>query len=267
MTFLNHIPALVRMAMIFMLVLYGIRKKLSLGNAFMLGAMVMSLLFGMPFMTVIKSVFFSIVDPKTLSFALVVSLILVLSSAMESTGQMKRLLERFRGLAASPRLNIVIFPALIGLLPMPGGAVFSAPMVKELGVDSKLSNDQLSFVNYWFRHIWEYWWPMYPGVLLATMMADISLPVFVAVMIPLTLTAMGLGNIPLKRPEQDKIREKRKYKIPFGAFSSGTDPHSHRDCSGPFSGDLVVPVSPPVRGSKGSGSDHQPDPFCFMVVA
>ncbi len=184
MTLLNHIPALVRMAPV----------------------------------SVLKSMFFSIVDPKTLAFALVVSLILVLSRAMESTGQMKRLLEKFRGLVQSPRLNLVIFPALIGLLPMPGGAVFSAPMVKELGGDSKLTNAQLSFVNYWFRHIWEYWWPMYPGVLLATMMADISLPVFVAMMIPLTLTAMGLGTISLKGLGEVKPEKIKRTRPPFGPF-------------------------------------------------
>ena len=87
---------------------------------------------------------------------------------MELAGQMQRLLENFRGLITNIRINLIIFPALIGLLPMPGGAIFSAPMVKDLGRKSGFSGDKLSFVNYWFRHIWEYCWPLYPGVLLAT---------------------------------------------------------------------------------------------------
>jgi integral membrane protein (TIGR00529 family) len=152
--------------MVFILVLICIRKKLSLGNAFILGAIFLSALFGLKPLAMLKSMVASILDPKTLSIAGIVSLILILSNSMEIAGQMQRLLGSFRGLVSSPRLNLAILPALIGLLPMPGGAAFSAPMVKELGTQSKLSGAQLSFVNYWFRHIWEHWWPLYPGILL-----------------------------------------------------------------------------------------------------
>ncbi|MFO7964937.1 MAG: DUF401 family protein [Desulfobacterales bacterium] len=198
MTFLDHIPALVRMTLVFMLVLYAIRKNLSLGNAFMIGAVVLSLFFAMPVTDTLGSILNAVVYPKTLSLAIVVSLILVLSSSMEITGRMKRLLDRFRGLIAAPRLNLIIFPALIGLLPMPGGAVFSAPMVKEMASGQPLTPSRLSFINYWFRHVWEYWWPMYPGVLLATLMADISLVLFVVMMCPLTVVAILSGGISKK---------------------------------------------------------------------
>jgi integral membrane protein (TIGR00529 family) len=182
MILLEHIPAIIKMIMIFFLVLICIRKKLSLGNAFLLGSLFLSILFGLSPRATITSIFASITDPKTLSIAVVVSLILVLSSSMELAGQMQRMLKNFKGLIASPRLNLVIFPALIGLLPMPGGAVFSAPMVKELGMRSKLSDAQLSFVNYWFRHIWENWWPLYPGILLAAVITEINLLALIVIM-------------------------------------------------------------------------------------
>ena len=198
MTILNQIPALLRVGIVFVLVLIAIRKKLSLGNAFLLGALALGVFFGESPRTITSSVAGSLLDPKTVSLALIVSLILILSNSMEKAGQMQRLLTSFRGLVSSPRLNLTIFPALIGLLPMPGGAVFSAPMVKELGARSKLSGGQLSFVNYWFRHIWEYWWPLYPGVLLTVVLADINLSVFVLSMAPLTLAAIMLGQGAIK---------------------------------------------------------------------
>jgi integral membrane protein (TIGR00529 family) len=141
------------------------------------------------------------VDPKTLSITVIVSLIMVLSSSMELAGQMQRMLKNFRGLISSPRLNLIVFPALIGLLPMPGGAVFSAPMVKELGGGLKLSEAQLSFVNYWFRHIWEYWWPLYPGILLTTVITEINILTIMAIMCPFTAIALWLGYRALKRPD------------------------------------------------------------------
>ncbi|MFC1816445.1 DUF401 family protein [Thermodesulfobacteriota bacterium] len=198
MSFLSQLPALVRVALVFILILWLIRKKLSLGNAFLLGSFALCFLFGLNISGTIRSITSSVLYSKTLVLAVIVSLILVLSDSMERGGQMQRLLKNFRGLISNQRLNLIIFPALIGLLPMPGGAVFSAPMVKELGQDSELSGPQLSFINYWFRHIWEYWWPMYPGILLSTLMADINLLLFVALMIPITLIVVYLGWHPLR---------------------------------------------------------------------
>ena len=201
MTLFENIPAIFRMIMIFLLLLLCIRKKLSLGNAFMLGTLFLSLLFGMQPRVTLKSMLASLADPKTLSIAVIISLIMVLSSSMELAGQMQRMLKNFRGLISSPRLNLIVFPALIGLLPMPGGAVFSAPMVKELGGGLKLSEAQLSFVNYWFRHIWEYWWPLYPGILLTTVITEINILTLMAIMCPFTAIALWLGYRALKRPD------------------------------------------------------------------
>ena len=215
---LNQIPALLRVAIVFLLVLIAIRKKLSLGNAFLLGALALGIFFGESLRNIAVSVAESLLDLKTVSLALIVSLILVLSNSMEKAGQMQRLLASFQGLVSNPRLNLTIFPALIGLLPMPGGAVFSAPMVKELGARSRLKNGQLSYINYWFRHIWEYWWPLYPGVLLTVVMADINLVVYVLSMVPLTLAAIALGQGPIKIISKSKPREanaRRLSAIPF----------------------------------------------------
>ncbi len=218
MSIFEYIPAIIRVIMVFVLVLICIRKKFSLGNAFILGAIFLSVLFGLKPLAMLKSMVASIFDPKTLSIAVIVSLILVLSISMEMAGQMQRLLEKFRGLVSSPRLNLVIFPALIGLLPMPGGAAFSAPMVKELGARSKLSGSQLSFVNYWFRHIWEHWWPLYPGILLTTVMTEISLAFIMLLMCPFTIIAVWLGYRALKNSELAGQVDKHHPRAPLKPF-------------------------------------------------
>ena len=193
MVFIENIPAVVRVLIVFVIILAAIRKKVALGNAFLGGAMILGLIFGLHPISVVKSAFLSLVHPKTLSLSVVVSLILVLSHSMEAAGQMERLLDRFQGLIRHPGANMIIFPALIGLLPMPGGAIFSAPMVKTLGERYQMTGTQLSYVNYWFRHIWEYWWPLYPGVLLTTTIAGLDLWTFVLFLFPLTLVALASG--------------------------------------------------------------------------
>ena len=206
MQFFESIPAVIKILLIFIIVLLAIRQKLSLGNAFVIGAICLGLIFGMSLPKIALSVLMSVTHLKTLALAVIVSLILVLSHSLEAGGQMARLLDRFQGLVRHAGLNLVTFPALIGLLPMPGGAIFSAPMVKNLGQRRQLSGAKLSYVNYWFRHIWEYWWPLYPGVLLTTAMAGIDLWLFVVVLFPLTIAAVFFGYWPIRflteRPQE-----------------------------------------------------------------
>ncbi|MCU0573817.1 MAG: DUF401 family protein [Syntrophobacteraceae bacterium] len=197
-TFLDALPAIARILLAFLVILLAIKRKWSLGSAFLLGAVLLGLFFGMPLSAILRSLAHSVTDAKTVSLGVVVSLILVLSHSMEKAGQMQRLLDRFQGLVVRPRLNLVVFPALIGLLPMPGGAIFSAPMVKALGRNLNMPGSLLSYINYWFRHIWEYWWPLYPGVLLTTTLANIDLWTFVIFLLPLSSVATLVGYWPLK---------------------------------------------------------------------
>ncbi|PIE70894.1 MAG: hypothetical protein CSA22_05720 [Deltaproteobacteria bacterium] len=200
-----HIPALIRLLAVFVLILFLIRKKVSLGNTFFIGTVCMGLVFGLGPLAIGKSVLTSCTHVKTLALTAIVVLILILSSSLDRSGQMRVMLDAFKGLIRSPRLNLVLFPSLIGLLPMPGGAIFSAPMVKELGARSGYSPARLSYVNYWFRHVWEFWWPLYPGVLLTTTLAGIDIIRFMGFMFPLSILALGVGFVFLKAdtpPEQ-----------------------------------------------------------------
>ncbi len=218
MSAMAHIPAIIRIAFVFVFILICIRKKLSLGHAFLLGAITLGIVFELGPVDMARGVLSSVTYPKTLSLAVIVSLILVLSDSMEASGQMKRLLINFQGMISAPRINLVVFPALIGLLPMPGGAVFSAPMVKELGYNSNLGPAQLSYINYWFRHIWEYWWPLYPGVLLATTLADVNLWTFVSIMFPLTIAAFLFGYLPIRNIRNPRSAQMSQAHPPLAPF-------------------------------------------------
>ena len=98
MSIILNIPAIVRILLVFAFVLFTIRKKVSLGNAFILGAILIGVLFGLKPSSMVGAVIASIIMPKTLSLAVVVTLILVLSSSLELGGQMEQLLINLRGL-------------------------------------------------------------------------------------------------------------------------------------------------------------------------
>ena len=233
-----NIPAMLRILLVFVAVLASLRLRLSLWLSFFSGALLLGVLFGMGPTAITASIIDSMTQPKTLSLSVVVCLILVLSLSLEQSGQMKHLLDRFQGLIASPSVNLIMFPALIGLLPMPGGAVFSAPMVRVIGARLSISEDRLNFINYWFRHIWEYWWPLYPGVLLTTALSGIDLWTFVLFLSPLTVAALLLGYGVLRRWTG---------KIPA---APGRD--RQRPAAGPFLQELL-PILIVVVGGLGAG--------------
>ncbi len=253
MSALAHIPAVIRLAFVFVFILICIRKKLSLGNAFLIGAIALGLAFDLGPTAIARAVVASVMDPKTLALAVVVSLILVLSDSMEVAGQMKRLLDNFQGMIAAPRINLVVFPALIGLLPMPGGAVFSAPMVKELGQHSTLNPAQLSYINYWFRHIWEYWWPLYPGVLLATTLAEINIWTFVSIMFPLTIAAFSFGYLPIRNIRNHESAPAGQNRPPLGPFLTELIPILIVIIVGLGIGTTLSYIAPPMKIAKEVG--------------
>jgi integral membrane protein (TIGR00529 family) len=97
------------------------------------------------------------------------------------------------GYLVRPRLRLIFFPALIGLLPMPGGAIFSAPMVKAVSADMRLGNEDRVVINYWFRHVWEMAWPLYPGIILTVALADISITALISRSWPGIVSMFGIG--------------------------------------------------------------------------
>ncbi len=125
-------------------------------------------------------------------FALAILLVITLSNQMSALGMMDRLVaavqKRF-----SRRWALVALPAIIGWLPMPGGALFSAPLVDKCDPRSDLDGALKAQTNYWFRHIWEFWWPLYPGVLLALQITRLEPWELAAAMLPFTLVSLAAG--------------------------------------------------------------------------
>lgn len=137
---------------------------------------------------------------QTVSLLLVVALILVMSRIMKETGHMDRLVGSFARLSRDARMVGSVMTALIGLLPMPGGALFSAPMVESSLANHSVSKEQKTVLNYWFRHVWEYWWPLYPGVVLAVALLGVETWRYMVVMAPMTLLSVLSGTFFLIRP-------------------------------------------------------------------
>lgn len=170
MTWTTLLP-LLQIGLSFVVMLLCLRLKRGVGLSILAGSLALALLFGHGPIFWLEWALEGVLGTQTLLLGAIVTTILLFSDLFEETGQARTLLQAMGGLRKRPRLALAFFPALIGLLPMPGGAGFSAPMVNELGDPMGVPAEDKTLVNYWFRHIWELAWPLYPGVLLASALA------------------------------------------------------------------------------------------------
>lgn len=156
-----------------------------------------------------------------LMLMLVIFQVIWLSSQMSATGVMKDLVAAVRQ-RISQRGAMAVLPAVIGFLPMPGGALFSAPLVDDCDHAGNIPPLLKTKVNYWFRHVWEYWWPLYPGVLLAIEITGLEVWQFILLQFPLCLLSVTIGYWLLLRriPAQNETAEtpSQKLETPFMAM-------------------------------------------------
>ncbi len=134
----------------------------------------------------------------TFFLVLVITGVIWLSGLMSESGIMKDLVTSLKS-RLSRRSILAALPAVVGLLPMPAGALFSAPLVDDADDANLLTPTQKTRINYWFRHVWEFWWPLYPGVLLAVDLSGLPVYVLSAVLFPMFFAAILGGYIFLLR--------------------------------------------------------------------
>lgn len=147
----------------------------------------------------------SFVQPANYLLAVVIGLMLYFIDGLNRTGRMERSIGALKSRFTSIRMLLGGLPALIGLLPMPGGALFSAPIVASLDKENSLKPAHKVAINYWFRHSWEYWWPLYPGVILAIRYSGLPLHQFILIQAPYTGISLLFGTLFLLRKRDFKV--------------------------------------------------------------
>jgi hypothetical protein len=182
----------------FAAILLLVRVGVPLALAIAAGAVLLGLGAGMPLAAVGREAALGALRPLALAVLLAVVLLLTISELMQRSGRMEEIVALAGASLRRPTLTVAALPALIGLLPMPGGALFSAPLVASAAGRANASGELLSAINYWYRHVWEYWFPLYPGVILAMTLTGSSLPAFVAFQLPMSIV-MAAAGLPLLR--------------------------------------------------------------------
>ena len=177
------------------LIIFLLNRKWNLGLVLLLASALLGIFFARPAGALARDVLAAVIDPMTLRLAGIVVLILTLGEILRRTARLDGMVHALEQLVPDTRVVLAVVPAFIGLLPMVGGAMFSAPMVGRIGDRVEASSERKTFVNYWFRHIWEYVFPLYPSFLLATTLLGLTARQAVRAMWPLTVAAVIAGVV------------------------------------------------------------------------
>lgn len=150
----------------------------------------------------------------TIELEMILVFIMLLERLLAREGYQKRMLESLCGLVQDRRAVMALLPAFIGLMPSAGGARFSAPLVGQATANTPMAAEVKSFINYYYRHIWEYFLPLYPGVLLASRLSGLPLPGLIAALAPYGLLVILLGLPVLRQvpPVNEEVEVARNYR-------------------------------------------------------
>lgn len=186
---------IVKLLVVIAVIIFLIRKKWNLGYIILLSSLLLGLLFGLNPKEIGINFVQAIMDPVTIRLIGIIVLVFLLSSILKRIESLKDIVDSLQKLVKDYRLILAFIPSFLGLLPMPAGAMFSAPMVKEIGDRAGLNPEEETFVNYWFRHIWEFVWPLYPSVILLSALLGVEVREIIIVQLPIALIALMLGLI------------------------------------------------------------------------
>ena len=184
---------LIKVGIVFLVILLLTFRRTSLWISLLGATVLLGLLFRLPPLKIAEDVFHAALERKTLFLLGSFTAILLFSNLLKETGRIEKILHGFRHLLGDIRAVVALFPAIIGLMPIAGGALVSAPMVVPGCDELNLSPERRTFINYWFRHVWEYVLPTFPALLLAATLTGIGLRRLCWIQLPLTLVSILSG--------------------------------------------------------------------------
>jgi hypothetical protein len=201
---------LVGVIVAFAVIIILIRKRVNFGLSILLGSLIVGFfslqtiqLIDIPKAFIEASIYSfeeQQIFTQTIELALLLFFIFILAKCMQETGAIIKLIDSLRPFFSKGG-TLGIIPAIYGLMPVPGGALFSAPMIDEEGKKYQLNKNQKNFLNVWFRHIWFPIYPISSAMILITSekFSNFNIYLLVVVNIPAFIASILIGTVYLKR--------------------------------------------------------------------
>lgn len=208
---------LIEFLLVFTVILLLLRKKVPMGFVMLIATILVGLFSGFSISGFFNVISKALTDKSTILLLVFLYMVSFLEKVERESGKLDRLIEALERYVPGQRLRLVVMPAFLGFLASPGGAMFSAPFVEKASEPLGLKPEEKTFINYWFRHLWEYSLPLYPATILAATLLNINIAAFIGKMYPCTIAAIAggviFGLIPLRINKESRIEKPAKGKL------------------------------------------------------
>ncbi|NIM03882.1 DUF401 family protein [bacterium] len=177
------------------IILILFKWKLNLTLTMIIAALFLGIVYRFSLVEISKTFYAACLSRETLEIAATLFFVIIFNLSMSAAYTFKKIINNMKNIISDIRWIIAVVPAVIGFLPMFGGALVSAPVVKEVTQKMGISSERKTFLNFWFRHIWEYTLPLYPGIILAAGILGLPLYRVITSNSILTVSAIIIGVI------------------------------------------------------------------------
>lgn len=150
----------------------------------------------------------TLIDPSIVLLAAAMGIIPLIGGALEISGKMDDLVNNLR-IGKKPFL--MFSPAMIGMLPMPGGALLSAPLVEKGGAGVNPENK--AALNVWFRHAFLLIYPLSAFLIVSAKIANLKVYTVLPYLLPFFVFTVLLGYLFFLRNADGKIKYPKKFSL------------------------------------------------------
>jgi len=169
-------------------------KRVNLGVTLSSTAILLSLL-SMEFGEIPNVFLETSTDALTISLVSATFGIMLLSQLYKETGVVNNMSKNLSEIVKNSKLVVSLLPAVIGLLPVAGGALMSAPLIEAEANKLELKEDKKTYVNIWFRHTIFPVYPMSQVLILTAALTSISLTSLIIRQITVAIAMVGVGYL------------------------------------------------------------------------
>jgi len=174
-------------------ILYLSIRRVSIARIMFLATAIMAATSGMSLQAIAATTWQAMRDPATLELAGAVLAIGVFSTFMREFGFLDKTVNALSSFLGNVKAAIISVPALIGSMPVLGGAALSAPLVDRLAEPLGLPADVKAAANLAFRHGMFFVFPFSPGMILTAQITGIPIGTLISRLWPMSVALWGLG--------------------------------------------------------------------------
>lgn len=190
------------------LFLFLLYKKIGLGISLTATAFLMSFL-SIGIDRTITTLLETCNEQTTLTLVFASFFIILMSILYKETGLVYDLTRSLGGFIKNSKVIITMLPAIIGLIPVAGGALLSAPIVDDEAKKLGLNESKKAFVNIWFRHAIIPVYPLTQFIILTAVLTQTGIDELIIRQVLVVLVMIAVGYfISLRKIQNQKTGAK-----------------------------------------------------------